>query len=412
MSAIDAVVREVGSSITRDGTAGDLVGGVPAALVTTPRDVAEVSRALGAAAREGLAVVPAGSRTKIDWGNAPRRLDAIVETTALTAIPEFIPGDLVVRAEAGVRLRDLQTILAREGLRLAIDEPVPGSTVGGIVATAIAGPLRYSMGAVRDLVIGATVVRADGGVARAGGKVVKNVAGYDLGKLYTGSYGTLGIVAEATFRLHPLPAATVYVTATYPDHRDLVVPLAALLASQAMPAAIEVSQPSSASPITLCVLVEGSAAGTDPRAERIAGVLGASAAAHTVGPDWWGHLPGDATIRMTTQIAGVPRVLTTVERVSGEAGVPVNIRGSAGSGILYAGFDAASEPTAASHLLDEIRRACAAEGGFATLLRAPTQIRAALDGWGPVPGVSLMRKVKNAFDPTGTMSPGRFVGGI
>ena len=412
MSAIDAIVREVGSSITRDATAGDLVGGVPAALVATPRDLADVSRTLGAAAREGLAIVPAGARTKIDWGNPPRRLDAIVETTALTTIPEFVPGDLVVRVEAGVRLRDLQAILAREGLRLAIDEPVPGSTVGGVVATALAGPLRYSIGAVRDLVIGVTIVRPDGVIARAGGKVVKNVAGYDLGKLYTGSYGTLGIVAEATFRLHPLPAATVYVTATYPDHRDLVLPLATLLASQAMPAAIEVSQPSLADPITLCVLVEGSTAGTSPRAERIAGVLGASAVTHTVGPDWWGRLPGDATIRMTTQIAGVPRALTAVQSASGEAGVPVNIWGSAGSGILYAGFDAASEPSAASRMLDEIRRACVAEGGFATLLCAPSQIRAAMDVWGPVPGVSLMRKVKDAFDPTGTMSPGRFVGGI
>ena len=132
-------------------------------------------------------------------------MDLLVDLSAMDHVLEHSAGDLIVRAEPGVRLSELQRLLAGSGQRLAIDEVVPGSTIGGLVATGLCGPMRLAHGCVRDLLIGVRVVRADGVAAKSGGKVVKNVAGYDLGKLYTGSYGTLGIVAEAVFRLHPVP---------------------------------------------------------------------------------------------------------------------------------------------------------------------------------------------------------------
>ncbi|KWX11014.1 hypothetical protein TR74_00225, partial [Carbonactinospora thermoautotrophica] len=166
----------------------------------------------------------------------------VLDTTRLARVVEHAAGDLVVVVEAGTRLDTLQETLAAHGQRLALDPP-SGGTVGGTVAANAAGPLRLLYGTARDLLIGVTVVRADGVVARAGGKVVKNVAGYDLGKLFTGSYGTLGVITQAVFRLHPLPAARAYVTRTVADAAEASRLVQAVLRSQLVPAALELDLP-------------------------------------------------------------------------------------------------------------------------------------------------------------------------
>jgi len=188
------------------------VDGVAARFVARPRSVSEASQVLAAAAADGLAVAFAGGGSKLGLGNPPERVDLEVQTSGLGQVLEHAAGDLVVRAQAGVPLADLQAALAPAGQWLALDPPEPRATVGGVVAANASGPRRLRYGTVRDLIIGITVVLADGTVAHAGGKVVKNVAGYDLAKLFCGSLGTLGMVAEAIFRLHPLPAATAVVT--------------------------------------------------------------------------------------------------------------------------------------------------------------------------------------------------------
>ena len=188
----------------RPATTEDSVCGQPAAFVAEPATTAEASALLRAAAALGLSLVPRGAGTRLRWGNSPSACDLIVSTLRLDQIIEHAAGDLVVTVQAGVRQEDLQARLAAEGQRLALDPPQSG-TIGGLIATNAAGPLRFRYGAPRDLLIGLTIVLADGSVAKAGGKVVKNVAGYDLGKLFAGSYGTLGLITQATFRLHPLP---------------------------------------------------------------------------------------------------------------------------------------------------------------------------------------------------------------
>ena len=178
------------------------------------------ARCCAAAAELGLAVVPRGSGSRLDWGAPPASCDLIVDTRRLDQVLEHAAGDLVVRVQAGVRLDDLAKVLAPPASGWRSTRPparAGGGTVGGLIATGAAGPLRYRYGAPRDLLIGITVVRADGTVAKAGGKVVKNVAGYDIGKLFAGSYGTLGLITEATFRLHPLPETTAWVTLDCPD---------------------------------------------------------------------------------------------------------------------------------------------------------------------------------------------------
>ena len=188
-------------------------------LVVEPGTIEETSEVMKLASREGLAVSPRGGGTKMGLGNPPRQVDLILSTARMDGIIEHVPGDQIVRAQAGLKLEDLQENLAESDQMLGIDPPEEGATVGGIVAANASGPRRLRYGTVRDLIIGIKVVLADGTVAKAGGKVVKNVAGYDLSKLFTGSLGTLGVIAEANFRLHPIreSARTVFVEVDDPE---------------------------------------------------------------------------------------------------------------------------------------------------------------------------------------------------
>src|SRR5580692_11354407 len=198
-----------------DGTAADAVAGVIPSYVASPSSTDEAAALLRAATEAGLAVVPRGAGTGFSWGAPPSRCDLVLDLRSMDQVLEHAAGDLVARVQAGATIGQLSVALGSAGQQLALDVPAE-ATVGGVVATGTAGPRRYRYGAPRDLLIGITMVRADGVVAHAGGKVVKNVAGYDLGKLLAGSYGTLGLITEATFRLHPRPPASAYVSLTAP----------------------------------------------------------------------------------------------------------------------------------------------------------------------------------------------------
>jgi glycolate oxidase FAD binding subunit len=173
--------------------------------VAHPTSTAEVAEVLRDAASRGLTVVARGRGTKMSWGLPPTSADLVVDLSGLDRVLDHQAGDLIVDTQAGARLSDVQDVVGKERQRLVLEETVPGATVGGTLATNASGPQRVLFGTARDLLIGITVVRADGIVAKAGGRVVKNVAGYDLGKLMIGSYGTLAVITEAVFRLHPLP---------------------------------------------------------------------------------------------------------------------------------------------------------------------------------------------------------------
>src|SRR5437763_1191827 len=174
------------------------------ASVVEPGSVDEVATLLRDASRDGLAVIPRGGGTKLDWGRPPRRADLVLSTVRLDRVLEHAWGDMTATVEAGCTVARLQHALAEHGQRLACDPLWPErATIGGILAASDNGPLRARFGALRDLIIGVTLVLADGTVAKSGGKVVKNVAGYDLPKLATGSFGTLAVITQAVFRLHP-----------------------------------------------------------------------------------------------------------------------------------------------------------------------------------------------------------------
>ncbi|MER6944874.1 FAD-binding oxidoreductase [Nonomuraea sp. NPDC000554] len=375
----------------RDAGPGDAVSGVRPSWVVLPETVEEVSSVLRACTEHDLAVVPVGGGTKLHWGRPPERCDVLLDLCCLNEVLEHAAGDLVVRTQAGVTMGALAAALAEKGQELALDA-APEATVGGTLATATAGPRAFRHGTARDLLIGITVVLADGTVARSGGKVVKNVAGYDLGKLFTGSYGTLGVIAEATFRLHPLPAESRWVVAEVEPSRLREV-AAALAASQTEPSAVEIDRPGPEGPVTLAVLVEGTAA--EPRALALREITGGG---EVMGepPSWWGVIPQDEVL---VEVRFLPSALDGVLDAAREAGF--RLRGSPVSGRLH--LTPAGDAGAGT--LARLRE----RTGRMTVLA--TQ-REDVDRWGEVGALPLMRRVKERFDPGRTLSPGRFLGGI
>ena len=327
----------------------DMVAGVMPDWVASPATGEEASALLAAATEHGLAVVPRGSGTAVGWGPPPRQCDLVIDTLRLDQVLEHAAGDLVVRASAGVTMARLAGVLAAAGQQLAVDAPPRGGggrgvspTVGGLLATGAAGPRRLRYGTPRDLVIGVTVVRPDGTVTKSGGKVVKNVAGYDLGKLYTGSCGTLGLITEAIFRLHPLPAGAAYVIAGYADPAAAAAAVAAAAGSDLAPSAVEIDRPALRGLIRLGVLLEGDPDGVAERAAQMRDVLDAGTAAAPDPPDWWGTSgvagpgPGEPIlIRVSFWSAALPGVLAAVDEAAGPAGLDPALGGSPAAGVLH-----------------------------------------------------------------------------
>ncbi|MGH3822886.1 MAG: FAD-binding oxidoreductase [Pseudonocardiaceae bacterium] len=380
-----------------EAAAEDIVDGVPACWVARPTSAEEVSAVLRAAATLRLRVVARGSGTRLGWGAPPTALDLIVDTSRMNAMVAHVAGDLVVTVQAGLRMVDLQQALALHRQRLALDS---AGTVGGVIATAASGPLRYRYGTPRDLVIGITVVLADGTVARSGGTVVKNVAGYDLAKLYTGSLGTLGVITEVVFRLHSLPEATRWITMHAPDAARAATAIAEVRASQHDPVALEVNRDKPDGAVTVVVAVEGVSAGIDARAEAVADLLGAQASVIEQAPDWWGQPPPSPYATVTCEPTGLAELLAIA---------PGALRGSAGAGVLTTGLD---DGDGLGDELAQLRTIATRHGGSAVLRCAPPHRKATLDVWGPVPALGLMRRLKDQFDPEHRLAPGRFVGGI
>jgi len=422
-ATVDKAARQaLGAACSRvsEATADDHVDGVRPGLVAGPTSTPEVAEVMRAAAAHGLTVVARGRGTKLSWGRPPTRVDLVVDLAAMDRVLDHAAGDLIAEAQAGTPLSRLQSTLAGAGQRLAVDETVPGATVGGTLAAGASGPTRLAHGTMRDLLIGVTVVRADGVVARAGGRVVKNVAGYDLGKLMIGSFGTLGVVTEAVFRLHPVPAARRFVTVPVTDPAEAGRLTQQVVHAQVVPAALEVDLPATG-PGTLTVLLAGIPEGVQGRTRATLDLLGAAATDTEEAPGGWGEYPwlppssvgvaGDdraTALKLTFALSGLDDVLGTARG----APAPVHVRGSSGTGVVYAAVPAGTDPAAVAETVGHLRGVCARHGGSTVVLDAPTAVKAVVDPWGPIPALDLMRRVKDQFDPDHRLAPGRFVGGI
>ena len=405
-------LRKVVDDRVRAAGADDAIDGAQPRYVATPSSTEETAELLRVAAHHLLQIVVRGSGTKQGWGNAPKELDLVLDTTGMSGVVEHAAGDLITVVRAGTKLTELQAVLAQAGQQLALDAPFPSATIGGTVAANTSGPRRVLYGTTRDLLIGITFVRADGVVAKAGGKVVKNVAGYDFAKLLTGSYGTLGVITEVALRLHPLPQTQRVVTIELLDREAAAQAGLRVLGSQVAPTAVELDQPADG-PVTVAVLIEGVEAGIGARVEATQQILGHRSAVGDA-PEWFGLYPFDASdigLKITSTLKGVGPLLAVAHGLGVRQGVPVSVRGSA-SGVLYAAIPGDTDPSDARHLVEEIRALAATYDGGVIVLTAPAETRRALDVWGPVPGLDLMRRLKDQLDPDHRLSPGRFVGGI
>jgi glycolate oxidase FAD binding subunit len=322
-----------------------------------------------------------GAGTAAGWAGAPLPGATEIETTGLDRLLTYNPDDMTVAVEAGMPLARLQAELASHGQRIALDAArVPaGATVGGLVATADSGPLRHSHGGPRDLVIGVTVVLADGTVARSGGHVIKNVAGYDLGKLFCGSFGTLGVIAEVVLRVHPLPPATRTVALPC-DAAEALDAVGRLLAARLEPVALEWCDG------TLLARFEGGPSSVERRAAATPGAVldGAEEA------EAWRRVSEvsdqETVVRCGTRPDQFPYVAKHAARVASSVAV----------GVHTMAVDGAAE-------VERLR----AEFEHVTLCRRPPG--SGLPAWGrPHAAVPLMRAVKQRFDPAGRLGAGRF----
>jgi glycolate oxidase FAD binding subunit len=337
----------------------------------------------------------------------------------------------VVRAQAGVRLADLQEVLAPAGQWLALDPPEPGATLGGVVAANAAGPRRLRYGTVRDLIIGITVVLADGTVARAGGKVVKNVAGYDLAKLFCGSLGTLGMIAEVIFRLHPRPAAVAVTDLQVESPERAGEAVLRLRRSALEPSAIELTVYEGGWPGRLTVVFEGIRPGVEAQAAAALDLLRQFGEAEVAGPGEteaalaelaaWPAEKGELVLKAGFPPAELPGALADlgVGRGRPSWGGPVSVHAGTGVAWLVSGvreYDLAAddpEPLRAPRMIADARERLAARGGSLVVVKAPPELKRAVDAWGPAgDDLGLMRRVKERFDPDRRLAPGRFVGGI
>jgi glycolate oxidase FAD binding subunit len=422
----------------RDGDArDDAVGGLTPSYVGLPASTEEASALLAVAASFGLAVVPRGAGHGLGspgspgWGLPPSACDLVVDISAMDQVIEHAAGDLVARVQAGATIGHLASVLAEAGQQLALDAPAD-ATVGGVIATGTAGPRRFRYGSPRDLLIGVTAVRADGVVAHAGGKVVKNVAGYDIGKLLAGSQGTLALITEATFRLHPLPPSVAWVTAEFgPAERGAAAAaLQAAAGSALVPSAVELDWPpssaQSARGLRVGVLLEGTSSGVAERARLMSELLASAGGSPAVAvgeaaPPRWGQLPSPSTvIRVSFWVGGLAGVLDAVAAAAASAGVRPAVTGSAGAGALYACLDPATEQDATVLFVRSLRERLDPDGaagslpsssggprGSVVVLAAPALVMAAAGAYGVVPGAALMRAIKDQFDPGHRLFPGR-----
>jgi glycolate oxidase FAD binding subunit len=406
------------------------VGTEDARVIAYPRGIEEVGEMLRLAHAEGWRVVPAGAGTWLEMGNRVAQFHLIVSTARMNRVLEYEPADLTCSVEAGVALHDFNAQAAEHRQFIPLDPfGSAAGTLGATIATASHGPLRCAYGTPRDWLIGARVVHVDGTLTKAGGKVVKNVAGYDLCKLYTGSFGTLTILAELNFKLRALPTADQTLV-FYADTPAALCPLVArLIDSDLQPTACELLSAQTGLPLesARAALVlrfwneeAETAAWQIGEAQRLGAefshaLLSASDSTEfwrayhaSETADTWSH-----TLRVTALPSQLADTLADVQRLMPGG----TLRAHAYHGVLRVlGDDNLLEELRARFrykLLLELREAAQTRGGQMLIQRAPAELKNQLDVWGEVgANAALLRGIKQQFDPLGRLNFGRFVAGI
>ncbi len=407
----------VGNGNVRAATAADAIAGVQPKLVIEPATASEIAEILRLSNEAGLAVIPRGGGTKSGWGNPPSRADLILSTARMTEIIEHAWADLTVSVEGGCTVQRLQETLAQHGQRLALDPLWPEkATIGGVLSSNDSGALRLRFGALRDLIIGATVALADGTLASSGGKVVKNVAGYDLPKLVTGALGTLGVITRAVFRVHPLPRNMHSFSISAANAEEAQRFVLAIQDSKLAHSFLQ-SHFSDAAPPVSDILFEGTDAGLAAQEAQLrhlsapASVREASKPTWTAREELWTFSEPASTAMAKINIlpADMARTMKLMEHIANAHQVRRRALVYA-TGIGWLRLE--GKPSSLRGALQALRGELEERGCSVVALHRPEKMPA-FDAWGTGgDALPLMKAVKQQLDPQNTLNPGRFVGGI
>jgi glycolate oxidase FAD binding subunit len=433
---------ELASACADTALAGgtDTVAGRRARYVAAPGSTEEASMLLRAAAGLGLTVVPRGAGRLQHWGDPPDSCDLIVDTQRLDRIAGPAPGDLAVTAQAGVRLPDLERAVEAAGQSLAIFPPPRAwsGTVGGLIATNAVGSTRYRYGTPRDRLTAITAVRADGTIVRSG-EDASSVAGHDIVGLFAGSYGSLGLITEATFRLEPRPQVSggVWLPCADPEHAARLVEIVS--DPWIAPSGIDLRWVAG-KPMGLDVLIRGDRQGFQERKERLYALAGRPAPppidpARAIRPSaqqiqayrdrLYAELrdpPADTgtLVRVSFPPGELAGALTAIQAAAASNAVVPGIEGSAGAGVLDVNVPAESPAAAVARFVAELRGklgrlsqlGTAPAAPRAVVVYAPDEVRKLTDTHGPLPSLALVRAVKDEFDPEHRMAPGRLADAV
>ena len=419
----DELQRIVGESgILPDAQiANYTIDGLTPKAVVLPASVWEIQDVLRFAAAQHLSVIPAGSGSKLQSGNPPEKVDIVLAMTRINEVVEYEPADLTVTVEAGIQLTALQEKLADNGQFLPLNPPYASRcTLGGIVAANASGSLRLRYGTARNLVLGLRVVHASGTVVKSGGKVVKNVAGYDVNKLYIGSFGTLGILTEMTLKLSPIPARQALLTAQFQDMQAAAKTGLSIVGSQTLPDFVNLLVNSEHARPTLVAGFGGDAETVTWQLERARRIMELNGA---IGVK---EVEGESFQKLNDAI----RAFAESENDSRTVIVQVNLKRTdiaefaenvltnnaemlalLGSGVLYLKME---QVEGLAETLATLRERVVAAHGSLIIESAPPELKQQLDVWGPVAprARNLMQQLKARFDERNLLNPGRFVSGI
>ena len=396
---------------------GDAVDGVRPRIVAEPTNGDALAATLAWAASEQLQVRVVGGRTKLQWGAPEGEVDLQLSTAGLREVVEHRHGDLTATVEAGATPAAVNARLAAHGQRLPWDAPWPErATIGGVVATNDSGPRRHGHGGPRDSIIGVTMARIDGRLAKAGGIVVKNVAGYDLSRLLTGSFGCLGVILTATFKLAPAPPASRTVEFRF-DSLEAAAPVAGRLAGSALaPVSLEVAAPRP----RLLVRFESVEESAAQQADAACALVGDEGGAVVHGgrdeqATWRGHLAhwssGDTLVKLSTVPAELFPTLVWLRDRAEATRVGLAVAGRAALGVVDLRLDGPLD--AQVRLVEELRERLPAGRGSAVIRRGDAALRRSIDPWGPIgEGRGVMQAIKRRFDPDGLLNTGRGPGGV
>ena len=430
-STIDQLTQglaaEVGAAtvvIEQSALVSHIVDGMQPAIVCSPAAAEQIAAALRVCAEAEAAVIPWGGGTAMQIGNRPRALDVVMKTSRLDRVIEHDGANLTATVQSGIALTALQDILKGQNQFLPFDPPHPArATIGGIVAANLNGPRRGCYGSVRDLVIGMKVVLVSGELIKAGGKVVKNVAGYDMCKLFVGSLGTLGILTEVTLRVAPIPetSATVIAAGGLPKvlpfvdelSRSPLLPAAVALMNSG---ALGAGQKDWQAAIRCEGFAETVARHTsDALAMARHTGLGAEILRDNADGQVWDRVrdfplqTGRLVYRVTVPRASVAESVRAIQDWNRSEFQPPILSDPLTGTLWVAEPERQTSPQRFADLLSLARRC----GGHAIIFAAPADAKNNIDVWGPAPPtLALMRKIKRQFDPKGLLNPGRFVGGL